>query len=71
MNKGQKLDNYRIARFGMLIMVQQERYYPDGNEWDTISTARTVDKIDGKTAKTMTDEELLASWSPTSKNWSH
>lgn len=57
----------RIKRLGALIMVQE--LDPNG-EYYTISTIRTIDKINGKLAKELTDEELLADYNSKSGNWS-
>lgn len=58
----------QIRRSGLIISVRQKNKF---GEWDTVSTVRSIDKFGGKLAKEMSDEELLKTWSPKSRDWSH
>ena len=68
---------YQIMRQGPHIFIQELcklGYADDPNptyEWNAVGSVLSIDKINGKKASEMTDAELIASYSPTSRNWSH
>lgn len=68
MNETKNINQYKIIRPGLLICVCEKS--DETGDWDAISSIRSIDKINGKLAKEMTDDELITEWLSNPGNWS-
>ena len=62
LTEGTKINNYRIGRSSLQIVVQQEEYWPGGNEWSSVARISDRTIVNGKQARYCTDDELLDDW---------
>jgi hypothetical protein len=57
----------KISRIGLVIAVRE--YDETSNEWNTISTITVIEKINSRTARDLTDAELLENYTSGGSAW--
>ena len=57
----------KISRIGLVIAIRE--YDETSNEWNTISTITVIEKINSRTARDLTDAELLENYTSGGSAW--